>query len=459
VGNRLSETTNSGTTTYTLRLRKGQAYDIANRLTDVNGATYSWDNNGNLLNDGVNTYSYNHANRLISVVGPSTSSSYAYNGLGDRLQQTVDSVTERYTLDINSGLTQVGLGSVRQLAESDGVVSMSKVYQPFGEVMNNIGPGTTSYGFTGEWTDSTDLVYLRSRYYQPDMGRFISKDIWPGNPSQPGSLNKWVYVENDPVNGVDPLGLRRYEIWAAAFIKKPFISFPYIYYPKFWDPTFWVIASGPLPPPGFPAIVSFWKGDNRNFYAGEGSLPSSRVWQKAIIDTNLLDPAVFRGFDTERTYVAFTFVNPPLLVTGTASAKAPAPPPPKVYRDKIDLCLIRVEFDIYSAPASGANPLSPPSITPSIRYQYSLEFDLRTGILTFEGKHSAYPWHELFVGGIDKSGFSEGLENRNPSGPTGTPIDLYSSVQDVLISPKSRQLPEDEMDKILCSACKPEREH
>jgi hypothetical protein len=69
--------------------------------------TYTWDDNGNLLSDGVNTYTYDHANRLSSVVGPSSSSSYAYNGLGDRLQGTVDGLTTNYTLDLNNWLTQV----------------------------------------------------------------------------------------------------------------------------------------------------------------------------------------------------------------------------------------------------------------------------------------------------------------------------------------------------------------
>jgi YD repeat-containing protein len=63
-------------------------------------------NNGNLLSDGVNAYAYDSANRLISVTGNSTSE-YAYNGLGDRLQQTVDGVPTNYTLDLNARLTQV----------------------------------------------------------------------------------------------------------------------------------------------------------------------------------------------------------------------------------------------------------------------------------------------------------------------------------------------------------------
>ncbi len=77
-------------------------YDDANRLVDVNGVTYTWDNNGNLLNDGVNTYVYDSANRLISFSG-GQNVTYAYNGLGDRLSQN----GVNYTLDLNSGLTLV----------------------------------------------------------------------------------------------------------------------------------------------------------------------------------------------------------------------------------------------------------------------------------------------------------------------------------------------------------------
>ena len=99
MGNRLSESTQLDTTTYT--------YDAANRLATVNGVSYTWDNNGNLLNDGVSTYTYNHANRLTSVTTGGTTYTYAYNGLGDRVSQTVGGVTTRYTLDLNAGLTQM----------------------------------------------------------------------------------------------------------------------------------------------------------------------------------------------------------------------------------------------------------------------------------------------------------------------------------------------------------------
>jgi hypothetical protein len=131
-------------------------YDIANRLADVNGVAYTYNANGNLLNDGVNTCAYDSANRLTSVNG---TGSYTYNGLGDRLSQN----GVNYTLDLNAGLTQVlsdgtttytyglgrisqqqgtmseyflgnALGSVRQLTSQTGAVTYAASYSPYGEV-------------------------------------------------------------------------------------------------------------------------------------------------------------------------------------------------------------------------------------------------------------------------------------------------------------------------------------
>ena len=79
-GNRLTEekktspTAQPQTTAYT--------YDDANRMTFAGGVAYAWDDNGNLLSDGANTYTYNHSNRLITVSGPSSVISFTYNGMG-----------------------------------------------------------------------------------------------------------------------------------------------------------------------------------------------------------------------------------------------------------------------------------------------------------------------------------------------------------------------------------------
>ena len=99
VGNRLTQDTPAGTNTY--------LYDIANRLEEVDGFSYIWDDNGNLLEDGVRQYAYDHANRLITVEMGDDAFEFSYNGVGDRLRQTVNGTPTEYTLDLAAGLSQV----------------------------------------------------------------------------------------------------------------------------------------------------------------------------------------------------------------------------------------------------------------------------------------------------------------------------------------------------------------
>jgi RHS repeat-associated protein len=98
------------------------------------------------------------------------------------------------------------LGSVRQLVDASGNVTLAKSYQPYGEVLIVAGDGATNYGFTNEWT-SQGLIYLRARWYSPQSGRFISKDVWQGNLKTPMSNNAWLYVYANPVNLTDPSGM------------------------------------------------------------------------------------------------------------------------------------------------------------------------------------------------------------------------------------------------------------
>jgi RHS repeat-associated protein len=166
----------------------------------------------------------------------SGSANCAYNSLGDRIIQSVGITTTNYTLDIAAGLTQVladgentylygtgriaqqgaagrqyflgdALGSVRQLADSTGEITLVQNYQPYGKVAFTSGGGSSSYGFTAEMADITGLIYLRARYYAPSQGRFLTRDIWQGDLTRPLSLNGWNYVEGNPANFTDPTGL------------------------------------------------------------------------------------------------------------------------------------------------------------------------------------------------------------------------------------------------------------
>jgi RHS repeat-associated protein len=227
-GNRVSETTEVGTVE--------SVYDSANRLTSVGGVAYTWDANGNLLSDRVPTYTYNYANRLTGMTQGTNATGISYNGLGDRVSETVNGVTTTFTLDLNTGLTQVladgtntylygsgricqftgvesayflgdALGSVRQLADGTGVVTMASDYQPYGEKMSSIGSEETTYGYTGEWHDaSTNLLYLRTRYYGSEIGRFLTRDTWEGSNYKPTSYNAWLYGNSNPILFTDPNG-------------------------------------------------------------------------------------------------------------------------------------------------------------------------------------------------------------------------------------------------------------
>ena len=50
------------------------------------------------------------------------------------------------------------------------------------------------------------MYYLRARYYDPSIGRFISYDIEEGSISNPQDMNRYVYCRNNPIKYVDPSG-------------------------------------------------------------------------------------------------------------------------------------------------------------------------------------------------------------------------------------------------------------
>ena len=62
--------------------------------------------------------------------------------------------------------------------------------------------------FTGEqWDPAAELYFLRARYYEPGVGRFVSADPFPGYASWSQTQNPYVYVGNNPVRHMDPSGL------------------------------------------------------------------------------------------------------------------------------------------------------------------------------------------------------------------------------------------------------------
>jgi RHS repeat-associated protein len=106
-------------------------------------------------------------------------------------------------------------GSTRLLTDAVGGVTSEYDYSAFGELQNS--PSVeTKYLYTGQQFDqSTGLYSLRARYYNPNAGRFVSRDPYPVNINDPFELNRYVYVANNAVNGYDPTG------WNTATVAAP----------------------------------------------------------------------------------------------------------------------------------------------------------------------------------------------------------------------------------------------
>jgi RHS repeat-associated protein len=90
--------------------------------------------------------------------------------------------------------------------ESGSVVALNDYY-PFGDTRIESGEYENDYTYTGKERDEdTELLYYEARYYNSNIGRFISIDPWSGDITDPQSLNKYAYVRNNPLKYVDPEG-------------------------------------------------------------------------------------------------------------------------------------------------------------------------------------------------------------------------------------------------------------
>ena len=93
------------------------------------------------------------------------------------------------------------------LTDEDGAVVKSYTYDAFGVEQNIDDADTNAFRYCGEYFDSeTGTIYLRARYYDPTIGRFISRDSYAGKISDPLSLNRYTYCNNNPVIFIDPSG-------------------------------------------------------------------------------------------------------------------------------------------------------------------------------------------------------------------------------------------------------------
>jgi len=100
------------------------------------------------------------------------------------------------------------VGNLKQVSDVSGAIVTEKKYDAFGNERIVAGTDHLGYGYTGEQIDAqTGLIYLRARYYDPMLGRFISVDPYLGRLEVPESQNRFIYVHNNAVSFTDPSGL------------------------------------------------------------------------------------------------------------------------------------------------------------------------------------------------------------------------------------------------------------
>ena len=230
-------------------------------LTSYDGRTFHYDGSGNLINDGTHTYTWEQGRQLASMSnGISTwtfdydangmrtrrglselnSYWYVYNGTQlsamtytiDKLFFTYDAAGRPLTLEYHC-LTDCGIdtgyacgsqcetyyyvtnlqGDVIALLNDDGYPVVEYAYDAWGNVVDaedNSGKYLAMLnplryrGYVYDW--ETGLYYLQSRYYDPEIGRFISADSYASTGQGILGNNMFSYCNNNPVLMYDPTG-------------------------------------------------------------------------------------------------------------------------------------------------------------------------------------------------------------------------------------------------------------
>jgi len=229
-------------------------YDDDNRIATFNGQSVVNDLDGNLTsapltNDTFATYTYDPRNRLLAVGGLT----YAYDPAGNRVATTNGGTVTKFVINPNAALSQVlmriqngvtnyyvygaGLlyevtettnssttltyhydyrGSTVALTDSNGIPTDRIEYSAYGTTTYRAGTNDTPFQFNGRYgvqTDANGLLYMRARYYNPYICRFINPD--PAGFA--GGLNFYAYANGNPVSYLDPFGLGAQEEPTAGY--------------------------------------------------------------------------------------------------------------------------------------------------------------------------------------------------------------------------------------------------
>jgi RHS repeat-associated protein len=265
-GQLLEETTGNSSVRYSylpggdraLRDAGGQAtaykYNEAGRLVEAGAEALAYDTRGNLTNKGspagATRYSWDAMNRLERLVlAAGDEVRYGYAASGERIWRQdrkgrtwfvtdgvnlIADLDESFTVQalyvhapgidrplavLTANGTQFyhsnALGSITSLTDDAGQLVASYAYDAFGAPVEIKGQSPNRLlHLAREYDSVTGLYYLRARYYDPRLGRFLSVDPLWADWTDPLALNRYAYVRNAPTRYVDPSGANAFPTYA-----------------------------------------------------------------------------------------------------------------------------------------------------------------------------------------------------------------------------------------------------
>ncbi len=191
---------------------QGYTFDAANRLNQVNGVqTYRYDGQGRRVEtldaDGkINQWIYSQSGQVLYTGDARRRQNLSYVYLGNTQVATRSWNWDTLASAIRYQHTD-SLGSIVAETDANRVVVTRNSYEPYGGAYNGSIDGT---GYTGHVMDqATGLTYMQQRYYDPQVGRFLSADPMASDMNNGWNFNRYNYAANNPYKFTDPDGRQR----------------------------------------------------------------------------------------------------------------------------------------------------------------------------------------------------------------------------------------------------------
>lgn len=335
-------------------------YDKNNRLLTYNGEEVKYDKDGNMiygpLNGTMTTFVFDCRNRLIKA-GDTT---YEYDAENNRISVTTGTKRTEYVVNSPPELSQVlqsktiengneatakityyyygqgllaqenskgyltyhfnNVGSTMAVTDSNGTVKEDYNYSPYGELIEGEYNDNIQFLYNGQFgvtTDGNGLYYMRARYYNVDIKRFINQDVLTGTLERISSLNRYSYVEGNPISYLDPFGLAKsiYDEWhyvlqglLEVYTYMSAISIIFYIYPPLGEIVNMAIAIDVIIAASMDIGVCIgraWEGVFEHDYnkIDKSYEMMAEVWNSLVVTLTMM------GLDSLYTLPAFGFMN------------------------------------------------------------------------------------------------------------------------------------------------------